>query len=97
MGDAGSRALGFLIGVLVLKTYNPLLYILVAFMFIVDGGLGLMKVSFIRFMKIHILQNIRTPIHDHVRKKLNWSDTQVVFRFTVIQLAMSSVVFLLLS
>lgn len=96
MGDAGSRALGFLIGVLVLKTYNPLLYMLVAFMFIVDGGLGLIKVSFIRFMKIHILKSIRTPIHDHVRKKLSWSDTQVVFRFTVIQLAMSSIVFLLL-
>lgn len=97
MGDAGSRALGFLIGVLVLKTYNPLVYMLVAFMFIVDGGLGLIKVSFIRFMKIHILQNVRTPIHDHVRKKLNWSDTRVVFRFTVIQLAMSLVVFFLLS
>lgn len=89
MGDAGSRALGFLIGVLALKTYNPLLYLLVAFVFIIDGGLGLVKVFLIRFMKIHILKDIRTPIHDHARKTLQWSDTQVVFKFTVIQLAIS--------
>lgn len=93
MGDAGSRALGFFIGVLALKTYNPLLYLLVAFMFIIDGGLGLVKVSLIRFMKIHILKNVRTPIHDYARKTLNWSDTQVVFKFTIIQLVISLIVF----
>ena len=89
MGDAGSRALGFFIGILALKTYNPLLYLLAAFVFIVDGGIGLLKVLLIRLMKIHILKNITTPLHDHVRKTMNWSDTQVVFRFTVIQLAIS--------
>ncbi len=93
MGDAGSRALGFFIGVLALKSYNPLLYLLAAFMFILDGGLGLIKVSLIRVCKIHIMKNIRTPIHDHARKNLRWSDTQVVFRFVVIQLIASSIIF----
>lgn len=93
MGDAGSRALGFFIGVLALKSYNPLLYLLAAFMFILDGGLGLIKVSLIRVCKIHIMKNIRTPLHDHARKNLHWSDTQVVFRFVVIQLITSSIIF----
>ena len=38
-------------------------------MLIIDGGLGLLKISFRRFLKIEILNNVRTPIHDHVRKK----------------------------
>ena len=33
-----------------------------------DGGLGLIKVSFMRFLHINLMKNIRTPIHDHMRK-----------------------------
>jgi phospho-N-acetylmuramoyl-pentapeptide-transferase len=54
-----------------------------------DGGLGLIKVSLLRFLKIHILKNTTTPIHDHVRKKLGWSNAQVVFRFAIIQIVVS--------
>ncbi len=98
MGDAGSRALGFFIAVAILKTGSPLLYIPVAFMLILDGGLGLVKVSLIRFLKIHILKNTLTPIHDHVRKKLGWSNTQVVFKFAIIQVLISfTLIWLLLS
>lgn len=86
MGDAGSRAMGFFISIAVLKTGSPLLYILVAFVLIMDGGLGLIKVALLRFMKIHILKNTRTPLHDHVRKEKNWSNTHTVFRFTIIQI-----------
>lgn len=86
MGDAGSRALGFFIAVLAMKSYNPLLYLAAAYMFIIDGGAGLVKVSLLRFFKIHILKKVRTPIHDYVRQDLGWSDTQVVFRFTAMQL-----------
>lgn len=86
MGDAGSRALGFFLGVLAMQTHCPLLYLLVAFMLIVDGGLGLIKVALLRFFKIAILKNTRTPLHDHARKNKGWSDSQVVFKFTVIQL-----------
>ena len=56
---------------------------------IIDGGLGLVKVSLLRFLKIHILKNTTTPIHDHVRKKLGWSNAQVVFRFAIIQIGVS--------
>jgi phospho-N-acetylmuramoyl-pentapeptide-transferase len=50
-----------------------------------------------RFCKIKILRNIRTPIHDHVRKKKEWSDSQVVFRFAILQVVISlSVIYALL-
>lgn len=89
MGDAGSRAMGIFIAVAVLKLHSPVLYLLVAAMLIVDGGLGLVKVFLLRFLKIHILKNTTTPIHDHVRKQKGWSNAQVVFRFAIIQIVIS--------
>lgn len=84
MGDAGSRAIGLFIALLALKSGRPLLFIPLAAVFIIDGGLGLIKVALLRFLKIHILKNTRTPLHDHARKNIGWSDTQTVFRFTII-------------
>lgn len=89
MGDAGSRAMGIFIAIAILKTGSPFLYVLVAAMLIVDGGLGLVKVFLLRFLKIKILKNTRTPIHDHVRKVSGWSNTQTVFRFSIIQIVIS--------
>ena len=89
MGDAGSRAIGIFIAFSVLKLHAPLLYLLVAIMLIIDGGLGLIKVSFMRFLHIKLMKNIRTPIHDHMRKNKEWSDSQVVFRFAIIQVVVS--------
>ena len=97
MGDAGSRAMGIFISIAALKTGSPLLYIPTAFVLIMDGGLGLLKVFLLRFLKIHILTHVRTPLHDHVRKKLEWSNTQTVSRFAIIQIVISvAVVYLLL-
>lgn len=89
MGDAGSRAMGLFISIAILKTGCPVLYLLVALVLIVDGGIGLIKVSLKRFLKISILKNTLTPLHDHVRKNKGWSNTQVVFRFSIIQLLLS--------
>jgi len=86
MGDAGSRAMGLMISIAILKTGCPVLYIPVAIVLILDGGLGLLKISLIRFLKIHILKNTRTPLHDHVRKVWGWSNTQTVYRFAIIQI-----------
>lgn len=86
MGDAGSRALGFYLAVVAMKTGHPFIYLLLAAVLIVDGGIGLVKVFLLRFLKIAILKNTRTPLHDHVRKEKGWSDTQVVFRFAIIQM-----------
>lgn len=92
MGDAGSRAMGLFISISILKLGAPILYIPVALVLILDGGLGLVKVSLIRFLKIHIMKNIRTPLHDHVRKIWNWSNTQTVYRFAIIQIMLSMAV-----
>ena len=89
MGDAGSRAMGLFISLAILKTGSPILYIPVALVLILDGGLGLLKVALLRFLKIHILKNTRTPLHDHVRKVLGWSNTQTVFRFAIIQIILA--------
>ncbi len=89
MGDAGSRAMGIFISIAVLKTGMPLLFIPAAFMLIVDGGLGLIKVFLLRFFKIRILKNTRMPLHDHVRKEKGWSNTQTVFRFVIIQIVIA--------
>lgn len=89
MGDGGSRAIGIFIAIVALKTGSPFLYIPLALLFIIDGGLGLLKVSLLRFLKIKILANTRTPIHDHMRKNKDWSNTQVVFRFVILQVAIT--------
>lgn len=89
MGDAGSRAMGLFISIAILKTGCPVLYIPVAIVLILDGGLGLVKVALLRFLKIHILKNTRTPLHDHVRKVWEWSNTQTVYRFAIIQIIVS--------
>ncbi len=86
MGDAGSRAMGLFIAVMALQSGYVLLYIPFAIVLILDGGLGLVKVALLRFLKIRILKNTRTPLHDHVRKNLGWSNTQTVFKFAIIQI-----------
>lgn len=96
MGDAGSRAMGLFIAIAVMKTGSPFLYLLVAFMLMVDGGIGLVKVSLLRFLKIRILTKVRTPLHDHVRKNLGWSNAQTVYKFAIIQILISAAVVWLL-
>ena len=97
MGDAGSRAMGIFISIAALKSGSPVLYIPAAVVFILDGGLGLLKLALIRFCHIHILKNVRTPLHDHVRKTMGWSNTQTVCRFAIIQIVVSvSVICMLL-
>ena len=47
-------------------------------------------------MRIRILQHVRTPLHDHVRKIKGWSNTQTVFRFAIIQIVVSAALIYLL-
>lgn len=96
MGDAGSRAMGFFIAVLAMKSHHPFAYLLAGLVFILDGGLGILKISLKRFLHIWILKNTLTPLHDHVRKRMGWSDAQVVARFVTIQLLLSALLCLIL-
>lgn len=93
MGDAGSRAMGLFIALVMLKSTAPFLYIPAALVLILDGGLGLFKVTAIKVLrKKNFMNKIRTPLHDHVRKNWDWSNTQTVYRFTIIQIAFSMLV-----
>lgn len=97
MGDAGSRAMGIFISIAVLKTGAPFLYIPFAFVFIADGTSSLLKLSFIRYLKMkNIMKNIRTPLHDHFRKELGWSNEKTVTRFVLLQLILSIIALFLL-
>ena len=56
MGDAGSRALGFFIGVCVIVSGNPFLIIATSSIIFINGGMGLIKVFLLRFFKIHVFK-----------------------------------------
>ncbi len=91
MGDAGSRSMGVFIGILALKSKMPFLYLVFAVVIVLDGGLGLIKIACIRVFKKNPFKNLRTPLHDHVRKNIKnpWSNEQVDMRFAIIQAIIS--------
>lgn len=86
MGDAGSRALGFFIGACVMISGNPFMFLATSSIIAINGGMGLLKVFLLRFFKIKIFENVRFPLHDHMRKNKGWSPTQVLLKFMVIQI-----------
>lgn len=86
MGDAGSRALGFFIGMCVMVSGNPFLILATSTIIFINGGMGLLKVALLRFCHIHIFTTIRFPLHDHMRHNHGWSPTQVLIKFMIMQL-----------
>ncbi len=88
MGDAGSRAIGIWVAILAMKSSHPFSFILLGLVFILDGGLGLVKVFIMRFFKIPFLKNIRFPLHDELRKKRGWKDVPVVMFMIACQIVM---------
>ena len=96
MGDAGSRPMGLLLGMLVLAAGNPVLIIVVASVVLVNGATGLMKVALLRFFKIGVFHSVRYPLHDHVRQSNGWSNTQVLVRFILLQAVVTPIMLVLL-
>lgn len=95
MGDSGSRPLGLLIGMLVLATNNPLFLVLVGSVILFNGATGLLKVALLRFFGFRIFGAVRFPLHDHCRKELGWSNTQVLVRFMLLHLGLSALLIIL--
>ncbi len=89
MGDAGSRALGFFLGLCALKSGSFLLYGVFCLVLALDGGLGLVKVVLIKTLGVHLWKDVRMPFHDHARKNWGWSNTQLVYRFVFLQVLLS--------
>ena len=86
MGDAGSRALGYFMGVCVMMTGNPFIIFATSTIIFINGGMGLIKVFLLRFFKIKVFEKVRFPLHDHMRKNHGWSPTQVLIKFGIMQL-----------
>ncbi|MGH6956961.1 MAG: hypothetical protein ACREEW_09900 [Caulobacteraceae bacterium] len=95
MGDSGSRPLGLLIGMLVVATGNPLFLLLVGSVILLNGATGLVKVALMRFFGIKVLAGVRFPLHDHARKNLGWSNSQVLVRFMLAHLSLSALLVIL--
>ena len=104
MGDAGSRFLGILVGAASLVTGNPAIVLAFAPVVIVNGGGGLAKLVLLRFAKKagfdigegNVIRRIRFPLHDHCKKNLGWTNAQVLMRFTLLQIVVMPILFLLL-
>ena len=130
MGDAGSRFYGLLIGISVLVSGNPLMFLVAAPILFINGGAGLIKLILLRLMKkmgydtrpprsivanpihpenfatdeeaakqcllVRFLHHYRFPVHDHCRKNLGWSDSQVLIRFMLLQTAIMPLVIIVM-
>ena len=95
MGDAGSRPIGLLIGMLVVATNNPLFLLLIGSVLLLNGATGLVKVALARFFGLKVLSRVRFPLHDHCRKELGWTNSQVLVRFMLLQIGVSALLVLL--
>jgi len=84
MGDAGSRFIGLLLGILILETGNLWIAFPFAISIIVDGFPGLVKILMIKVLKKNLI-SIRLPLHDFMRKDQGWSNTKIVTRLNMIQ------------
>lgn len=96
MGDAGSRPVGFLMGMLVMAGGNPFLIFVVAGVILVNGATGLLKLFLLRFLKIGIFKKVRYPLHDFVRRDKGWSNPQVLVRFVLLQIVLTPLLLLFL-
>ncbi len=96
MGDAGSRALGLLLGIFVLATGNPFLLGVVAMLILANGGTGLIKIMLIRSLRKPILEGLRCPLHDHFMVNRKWSSTQVLMRFVILQAVLAPLLIVIL-
>ena len=104
MGDAGSRYLGILVATASLMTGNPLLILALSPVVLVNGGGGLGKLVLLRVAKRlgcdigedSVIRRVRFPLHDHCKKRLGWSNPQVLMRFILLQLAVMPILLVLL-
>jgi len=64
MGDAGSRFLGLLVGLTALTAHNPFVILVAAPLLCIDGGVGLIKLTFIRICgKLGL--DVRPPLRNY--------------------------------
>ena len=84
MGDAGSRGIGFFIALYCMVLRLPFAYLIVGLPFMLDGGISILKITVGRMTnkKVILFKNIRTPLHDHLKKNKGFSIWKTYFTIT---------------
>ena len=95
MGDAGSRAIGFFIAFYAIYLRIPFAYLIVGLPFLADGGISILKITVGRLTKkkIILFKNIRTPLHEELKKNRGFSVPKV-WRTIVVAAAVIDVLYL---
>ena len=97
MGDTGSLALGGFVAGMACVMRNPLIIILVAFIYLIEVISVMLQVAYFKFTKKKYGEGRRifrmAPLHHHYQEG-GQSETQVVTRFAIITLILCLVVFL---
>ncbi len=97
MGDAGSRPIGYILAMIAMASGHPFIFLIMSLVFIFDGGVGLIKVAVMRFLKKPFLEKIHFPFHDHLRKGKGWAPKKVAIFFAGCEVVMVLVAALLLT
>lgn len=95
MGDAGSRTIGFFLALLCMKSGHPFVFVLLSLVFLVDGGLGLLKLALMRTIHLNLFGKIRFPLHDEFRKNRGWKVPKISLFFIICEVIMAVITWLL--
>lgn len=102
MGDAGSRSIGIFIALYAMLLKIPFMYLILGLPFLLDGGISILKITIGRITdkvfhkKILILKNIRTPLHDHLKKEMKFSAPKTMIIISLSALILDILAILLL-
>lgn len=88
MGDTGSTALGFTLGVIALLTNSVFVLPIIGFVFVVEAGSSLLQILSKKIFRRKIF--LSAPIHHHF-EAIGWPETKVTMRFWVVGAVMSVV------
>jgi phospho-N-acetylmuramoyl-pentapeptide-transferase len=72
MGDAGSRGLGMLIGIIIMVIGNPFIIFAIMPVVLFDGACGLIKIIYLNFLKKIGKGVAKIPVNKEERKALPW-------------------------
>ena len=86
MGDTGSLALGSSIGLIAIMVRQEIILTIIGGIFVIEALSVLIQVGY--YKKTGKRFFLMAPIHHHFQKK-NWTETQIVFRFTIIALLLA--------
>lgn len=87
MGDTGSLALGAVLGVVALMTWQWIILPVIGIVFVAEGVSDILQVAYFKWTKRRYGEGRRifkmSPLHHHF-EMIGWSETQIVARFAIV-------------